>query len=840
MREILKKFTLFLSVVFCVLFNIPAFCGVGSVDERYAVTPELWATDRFRPFVRLETTYVYTDRPNKPMVATCTAQYVSKNLILSAGHCILSPNLNYNIVNYKGEKIPVELLKYNFTRNTMQKTKNDWAIFLIKDEKYFSDVYFDIQSPSKTTDVLNAGFGWVRIIPDKELTIIRNLAKTISSTNSDEQKSENTEKSFFDLLSEKISEYNTGKSEDQQIKPLKEETYTLKASDCQIKIESGTENNPLLPTTCDSWSGNSGGGYINGNVLYGVCSGGAYGAEEFEDETNMDNMASARAFLKDFRSIKNNNLLEGETPLSENSEDNSTVNALTGIETGINNTQADVNTLSEILSKYTDVSQISDEQFLSVLSKWVEFDVKKTTLEQLKDAYEDAKKREQSLGNRMLTAATVAATGIGAMELAQGLSEQRADKAAAEDMAAYIATFRCDYGGGKSVKAGPDEIELPGGNNQTLMNYRAEYFALANDLKDRKTALNIKPGIESEAILDKTQLGLYDDENTGITSGAEASLYRAQMLKSESDQSKLDEASSTSQKRVNGGAIALGAGVVGGIVGNAIINRNKDSKDNIANVAETVCSKIDGASWKNGKCYCVGNNKKFENGKCVDAGPVDSNETLDNKTVDVPDTEPEQNSEKVKECVEWINEHVVLFGTGGQIYTVQIIPDENSAWLVVSQEQSKSLSPNWDFSTQESYKLYLDGSQDYEQNACETVERIQAFLAGKVKENCTDIPGFKLVCDLCIQSSAESNIFEFTQALCKEEEQPIENDCPEPKHHEPCTLECQRKISPEISGDWTKNATETWWYKDKYGWKCVSKTCKKGYKTNNGFCKKGK
>ena len=193
-------------------------------------------------------------------------------------------------------------------------------------------------------------------------------------------------------------------------------------------------------------------------------------------------------------------------------------------------------------------------------------------LEKKRKAYEDAKAKEQSLANRALTAATVAATGIGAMELAQGLSEQRADKAAAEDMAAYIATFRCDYGGGKSVKAGPDEIELPGGNNQTLMNYRAEYFALANDLKDRKTALNIKPGIESEAILDKTQLGLYDDENTGITSGAEASLYRAQMLKSESDQSKLDEASSTSQKRVKGGAIALGAGVAGGVLGDQIIN----------------------------------------------------------------------------------------------------------------------------------------------------------------------------------------------------------------------------------------------------------------------------
>jgi hypothetical protein len=193
-------------------------------------------------------------------------------------------------------------------------------------------------------------------------------------------------------------------------------------------------------------------------------------------------------------------------------------------------------------------------------------------LQDKQDAYDEAKANEQSMANKTLTAVTTAATGIGGMELARGLSEQNADKNAEQSMAAYIGTMRCTYAEGKQVKAGPEEIELPGANNQQLMNYRSEYLSLAKDLKARKEALGLKAGIESEEILDKSALGLYDDENVGIESGAYASLYRAQMLGSEEDQSKIDEDKSASKKRVLGGAIAAGAGVVVGVAGNALIN----------------------------------------------------------------------------------------------------------------------------------------------------------------------------------------------------------------------------------------------------------------------------
>ena len=218
------------------------------------------------------------------------------------------------------------------------------------------------------------------------------------------------------------------------------------------------------------------------------------------------------------------------------------------------------------------VPDMTNQQVLDYVDTYVSYTVKSEWLEKLKKAYEEAKAKEQSKANRLLTAATVAATGIGGMELAQGLAEQKADKSAEQSMNAYIATMRCEYGKGKSVKAGSEPIELPGGNNENLMKYRNEYFALAADLKTRKEALGMKPGIESEEILDKSQLGLYDDESTGITDGAYASLYRANMLNSEKDKQEIEDAKKTSKNRVVGGGVAAGAGVVGGVVGDALIN----------------------------------------------------------------------------------------------------------------------------------------------------------------------------------------------------------------------------------------------------------------------------
>ncbi len=182
-----------------------------------------------------------------------------------------------------------------------------------------------------------------------------------------------------------------------------------------------------------------------------------------------------------------------------------------------------------------------------------------------------AKEKEQSTANKLLTGLSVATMGIGASQLAQGMSEKSADSAADADMDAYVATMRCKYGEGKSVPFGVEPVELPGGNNSELMKYRAEYVALAADLKERKAALDMKPGIEAEEILDKATMGLYDDENTGITSGHYASRYRA-IAGSEKDKKGLASDKKEAKNRMIAGGVLAGAGLVGSIVGNSIIN----------------------------------------------------------------------------------------------------------------------------------------------------------------------------------------------------------------------------------------------------------------------------
>ena len=70
---------------------------------------------------------------------------------------------------------------------------------------------------------------------------------------------------------------------------------------------------------------------------------------------------------------------------------------------------------------------------------------KQKALAEKQAAYDEAKETEQSLENRMLGGLTMAATGIGGMELAQGLAEQKAAAAAEQDMARSISAFRSTY-----------------------------------------------------------------------------------------------------------------------------------------------------------------------------------------------------------------------------------------------------------------------------------------------------------------------------------------------------------------------------------------------------------
>ena len=158
------------------------------------------------------------------------------------------------------------------------------------------------------------------------------------------------------------------------------------------------------------------------------------------------------------------------------------------------------------------------------------------------------------------------------MQLASAIAENRADDAAERDMAAYLATFRCDYGQGRNIMGGETDVQLPGGNN--LIESKQQFIELAADLKVRKDALEMTPGIESEVILDSATMGLYDDESLGITDGAYTSLSRALSDPDGADAAEWAQQRSDTKSQLTTGAVMAGVGIVGGVVGNLLINRD--------------------------------------------------------------------------------------------------------------------------------------------------------------------------------------------------------------------------------------------------------------------------
>ena len=203
-------------------------------------------------------------------------------------------------------------------------------------------------------------------------------------------------------------------------------------------------------------------------------------------------------------------------------------------------------------------------------------------IDELRDNADAMKANEQSTANKLLGATGMGATGIGGMQMASAMAEENADADAEAAMRAYLATFHCNYGAGKNIPGGERDIELPGGNE--LIGLYSEYVNLANDLKIRKTALDMRPGIESEPILDAATSGLYDDVAIGKTSGAYTSLARALMDPNGADATAWAAQKAETADKKKTGMITAGIGAGGSLVGNLTINSGKEKQEKSAEI----------------------------------------------------------------------------------------------------------------------------------------------------------------------------------------------------------------------------------------------------------------
>ena len=227
------------------------------------------------------------------------------------------------------------------------------------------------------------------------------------------------------------------------------------------------------------------------------------------------------------------------------------------------------------LFKFCDKKYLSTTISSDTEASLSEEDSKKKIAE-LQENYDAMKEKEQSTENKLLGAGAMASIGAGGQMIASSLAEQQADEAAELDMTAYLATFRCDFGQGRNIKGGETDIVLPGGN--ALAPLYTEYVQLAQDLKIRKEALGMAPGIESEEILDKANMGLYDNESLGKTDGAFTSLASALSNPTGADAAELAAQKAETAEQLKTGAITAGVGAVASIAANIAINENKNAK----------------------------------------------------------------------------------------------------------------------------------------------------------------------------------------------------------------------------------------------------------------------
>lgn len=596
----MRKIFIFL---FAVVIGMPAYAGVGRADNREYVD---WSQPPYNKIVYFEH-FFYAGENTWSGPGTCTAQYVAPDIILTARHCITSDDAFdnykllennediYKITRYDGKATFVKLEKYGYDT-----VSADWALFRITDSNLFSNDYFDVAPQTEYTTIDNAGFGYMRILSDDD---IKKLRKIISKRQIEKDTNEllaaddinvenkilkHMELNGFKKLStnKKLERLAFGslktKLEKEGISPLSDidqstKMYRLKAHrGCRFVKQSLNQTilkhldiawnlDSVAESTCDTFQGNSGGAYFMNNTLFGICS---WGNSTFNNTFDRDHATKTELFYDALQEMKrtsptmqNNGVIMGT--VNNNVQPDMPDDAVV-------DTTATENRIQEIETELTPqldkIDSMSDREFVVFLDRLTEYQV-------LVENYNRAREKQQSLANKTLTALTVAATGIGGMMLASGLAEQKADKEAEADMSTYLNSFRCDYGMGQNTMGGAENIELPGIN--ALTQTFTEYAQLASSLKERKEALGLPPGIESELVLDAANTGLYQNASLGITGGNYASISRALQNPDGDDAEQIADQKKASKTKTTAGGVVGGVGLVGGAVGNAIINRDK-------------------------------------------------------------------------------------------------------------------------------------------------------------------------------------------------------------------------------------------------------------------------
>lgn len=469
--------------------------------------------------------------PTGGYVQDCTAQYVAKDIILTARHCITKQLGHDNWAEKNKQEYTIYLPNQTFTKDLVLEqyghdtSNNDWALLRITNPEFYSETPLSLDSATHIGNVTSAGFGYMRILNDDEIQTIRDHLNNHCTDINNQYCTSGCTADCIDSLIQ-LNDTNT----DYTIRYRNgNKTYTtrnvinrLKAHpNCQIintasgittHLANEAPRTPKYDSTCRIVNNDSGGLYINpSNIIQAVISSGvgdiltsdnAYhsfpqpiDSDLYSAYTAMSNSSAsvtptpATSVVTKLENINPSpaNIIAPTTPKPDTLKLETPVITPTSTTTPVQPTPSSETT--EIEQQISDVDKkINDAVGQGNLTNEKTFDILMdvATYQELQKKYEAAKAREQSIPNKLLGGLTMAATGVGGQMLATGLAEQRADEAAERDMRAYLATFRCDYGQGRNIKGGETNIQLPGGNE--LLQFVTEYKQLAASLKSDQDA----------------------------------------------------------------------------------------------------------------------------------------------------------------------------------------------------------------------------------------------------------------------------------------------------------------------------------------------------------------
>ena len=108
---------------------------------------------------------------------------------------------------------------------------------------------------------------------------------------------------------------------------------------------------------------------------------------------------------------------------------------------------------------------------------------------------------------------------------------------------------------------------------------------------------------------------------------------------------------------------------------------------------------------------------------------------------------------KIKECVGYIMQNSVFIGPFKNHNCKRLVVKvRDDYYIALNNDEATALSPvwNWDCSVDGKDKnRYLDGTQEFEKDACTTVENMKAFIANS-KQSCDKYSGYELRGGVCM------------------------------------------------------------------------------------------